>query len=324
MIKINPISDLLDRKFPDQEYVIDRLIPAGGITILSGQASSYKTWILLEAALKVAAGEPLFGRFATSQAGVLILDEESGERQLHKRLKLLGADKELPVYYQSYEGFTLNDDNVDYIKEVCANNNIRLLIIDSLSRIHTGDENQSSTTSEIFKYLRSFSAAGIAVLIIHHHRKTTQNSRGNISQELRGNSDILASADIHIAVTRNENQITVTQTKQRLDPEIKPFVLNIPIDEEATSFTFELVGDVPALKDKNALEIKECIKTYLSLGTEATQSELLTAIKMADIRVNEHKLRTILLEMVKDGELDCRNGKSNTKIYSLRRDVDDV
>ena len=97
-IKIKPIDELMGQYYPEQEYIVDRLIPDASITILSGTSRSFKTYTLLEIAISVAKGEPLFGQFETLHGGVLVIDEENGERLLQKRLYQLGATVDLPIY----------------------------------------------------------------------------------------------------------------------------------------------------------------------------------------------------------------------------------
>ena len=81
-INIKQLDELMSQDYPDQEYIVDRLVPASSITILSGQSRSFKTYTLLDMALCVASGRPLFGQFATQETGILIIDEENGERLL--------------------------------------------------------------------------------------------------------------------------------------------------------------------------------------------------------------------------------------------------
>ena len=70
-LKLYPetIKQLYKKEFPPIRWIVDDLIPAGGVTIMSGYASSFKTWLFMEMAVKVAKGEPVFGKFNTMQSG---------------------------------------------------------------------------------------------------------------------------------------------------------------------------------------------------------------------------------------------------------------
>jgi hypothetical protein len=74
---------------PPLEFLIgeDRngLITKGSVNLLVGEGGSKKTWAALWMAVCVATGKNFLG-FPTRQTSVLIVDEESGERRLKRRL----------------------------------------------------------------------------------------------------------------------------------------------------------------------------------------------------------------------------------------------
>ena len=86
MFNIKEIGHLMAKDFPEQMYLVDRLVPDAGFTIFSGAPRSYKTFVLLELARCVASGQPFLGHFNTQQANVLLIDEENGERLLQQRI----------------------------------------------------------------------------------------------------------------------------------------------------------------------------------------------------------------------------------------------
>ena len=94
----------------------------------------------------------------------------------------------------------------------------RLVIMDSLIRMHRGDENDAGEMAKFFasltKLRQEFSCA---FLITHHLRKRTQATRlNNISRDrLRGSSDISAYADTVIGIDRVEDRLVLGQLKNR-------------------------------------------------------------------------------------------------------------
>ena len=163
MDPIVTLDELMKKSFPEQAWVVDGLIPTSAVTILSGPPASYKTWVLLQTAISVAKGEPLFGQFATDKTGVLIIDEENGERLIQQRMFQLGATADLPSWFTPNKGFIVNDENMSDILLSCKAYDIKLLIIDSLVRIHGSDENSAGDMAEVFKHLRRFVERDIAV-----------------------------------------------------------------------------------------------------------------------------------------------------------------
>jgi archaellum biogenesis ATPase FlaH len=313
MNQIVSLEDLMGKKFPEQTWLVDRILPAAALTIVSAPANSYKTYICLDMALAIASNKPLFGQFQTQQANVLFVDEESGGRLLQQRVFQLGADKALPVYFHTYQDFTVNDKGVQRLLKDCDEHDIKLVIFDSLTRIHTKDENSAGEMASVFKHLKTLVAKEIAVIVIHHNRKPgiRRSSAGN---EMRGSSDILAAVDCHIALSRNSNQVTFHQTKQRYAPEIKPF--DLLVNSSEFSFAFEYQGEADT-KSKSDEALKKEVFNQLNDYGELCQKDLLILLDEADVPCNEHKLRALVKEMLTAGELVKVKGEGNTQNYRL-------
>jgi len=308
------LEDLMNRNFPQEEWLVDRILPEEAITILSGPPASYKTWVLLDIAIAVSSHKPLFGKFKTSQAGVLIIDEENNPRILQKRLFMLQATADLPIYFSNSPGFKLNDENVDLAILNCQAYGIKLVIIDSLVRIHASDENSAGDMAAVFDHLKRFTVKGITVLVTHHNRKPGAN-RSYTGSEMRGSSDILAAVDSHLALSRKDRQLVFHQTKQRGEEELEPFQIVANIDKY--SFAFEYQGKLEVREDK-VQAIQNAIVMLLTDNGKLMQKELLALLEDTGVKTNEHKLRTVLGAMVAEGVLQETAGSGKTKLYSLR------
>lgn len=315
MFDIKEIGQLMAKEFPEQEYIVDRLIPASSITILSGQSRSFKTYTLLEVALAAAKGEPLFGQFSTQKTGILIIDEENGERLLQKRLKQLHAVENLPIYVSSFGGFQLDDTHIDSVLEFCSANNIGLVIIDALIRVHGADENSARDMSKVFQKLRTFTKHDVAILVTQHHRKMGQKDMG-AGNELRGSGDILAAVDSHVAVARKEKfYLTFSQEKQRYDVELDPFQVKVNVDEN--NFTFEYLGVFRRPPEKSAI-LFPAVTELLTEHGKLRISDLLEKLAEQGIATNEHELRKLLARWVAEGALPQPvKGQGNSKYYQL-------
>lgn len=303
------MEELMNKRFPEQQWVVDSLIPASAITILSGPPANFKTWVLLHVAICVSQGAPVFGEFPSSKNSVMIIDEENGDRLLQQRLHKLNASSTLPIHFHYHGGFTLNDETVDKVMAYCREEDIKLLIIDSLVRIHSGDENKAGDMAEVFKYLRRFCNNGIAILLTHHNRKPgVAQSGGN---EMRGSSDILASIDSHIGLTRKESTLHFHQTKQRYTEELKPFKVCV-VDNE--TLTLHYGGNA---KDDDDYKLKEMVLKLLADNAGVNQLQLSQILDNENAHVNEHKLRKILKELVSQDVIVEERGVGKTLHYSL-------
>ena len=97
--KFVSLSELMAKELPPIRWLIDGLVPEEGMVVLAGMSGSYKTWLVMSMAIAVAAGQDFLDIFSTQQTGVLIIDEESGERLYSERFKLLTDREDLPIYY---------------------------------------------------------------------------------------------------------------------------------------------------------------------------------------------------------------------------------
>ena len=301
--------------YPKQEYIVDRLIPDASITILSGQSRSFKTYTLLEIALSVAKGQPLFEKFETHQTGVLIIDEENGERLLQQRFRQLGADTtDLPIYTSSFGGFHLDDKHVGEVIDFCETNDVKFVILDSLIRIHGSDENSARDMSKVFGKLREFTKAGIAVLVTQHNRKAGAGY-GNSADAMRGSGDILAAVDSHIGVVRKEETLlSFKQEKQRYDVELGLFKVRVHATKD--SFRFQYLGIFSNPPEKS-LVLLPTVNSLLKEHGQLNKTELLEKLSQRnDVAINEHSLKDLLQIWVNDGSLPQPiKGRGTSKYY---------
>lgn len=148
------IDELLEKDFPLQRWVVDRLVPLNGLTIISALPSSYKSWFSLMLAIKVAGGKMLFDTFATEKMGVLIVDEENHESIIADRATMLLELDGLNIRIVSRKGFILNDRNVTDLITEAKSYDVGLIIFDSLVRIHNQDENKATDMNQVFMQLQ--------------------------------------------------------------------------------------------------------------------------------------------------------------------------
>lgn len=321
MEPIKKLDALMAIQFPEQEYLIDRLIPESSITILSGTSGSYKTYTLLQMAISVASNTQLFEQFNTRQTGVLIVDEENGERLMQKRLLQLNADSDLPIYFTPKTGFKLEEEMINSLISQCKSHNIGLVIIDSLVRVHNADENSSREMAKVYEKVRRFTQEGIAVLITHHNRKQGAFS-GNAGAEMRGTSENLAAVDCHIGVVaRKETYLRFEQTKQRYAKNLGKFEVKIISNDN--DFKFEYLGGIENTPDKSDLLLTSTI-SLLKVNEELSQKDILAKLEEAGVKTNEHTLRNLLALWIKEGVLlPPSAGLGKTKIYRLAGEVSD-
>lgn len=306
-------NELLAHEYEEAEWLIEGLIPSG-LTVMSAQPASYKTWLLLDITISIASGTPLFGHFEASQCGVLVIDEENSGRLLQQRLRMLTQEEDLPIHFMIEQGFKLEDATVTKIIKVCKEKNLKLVTFDSLVRIHSSNENDAVQMSEVFAKIRRLNKAGVSVLVTHHNRKSGRTD--SPSQDMRGSSDILAAVDCHISVKRDRDsdRLVITQTKVRSTQELPPIEIKVNTGD---NLTFEYTGELePQISVKTRLKL--AINTILANRTELNQKDLGIALETNMKTVNAKTLRLVLRQMVLAEDLLEKSGKGREILYSLK------
>jgi len=307
------MKDLLNEQFPPEVWIVDQLIPDESVTILSGSPGSFKTWLYMELAVKVATGRTAFGHFKTKHTGVLVIDEESGKRRLQKRFKQLGATDDSPIHFTSRIGYKINQLYVEAIARKARELGTGLIVFDSFTRFNGADENASGDMAQLMDYYRQLADAGFAVLILHHNRKGVGGQ--NPAMEMRGSSDILASADCHIAVSRigQSEFVKLTQTKNRDLWEPVPFELRF--HENASEF--EYVGAGKSSAEWHREQLDE-VSAAVSDSPGLSKNQIQNLVKAQGFKNGKKKIGDLLDELVSKGEIDLQQGDRNGyKYYPL-------
>lgn len=309
-LRFYKMANLMAQQFPEAQWVVDRLIPEG-ITVMSAAPMSFKTWLLLSIASSVAAGSKLFGQFDAQQSGVLMIDEEDSARMIQQRLKMLGAESSIPIYFMIGQGFKLDDTQIAKVIRLCKENDIRLLTIDSLVRVHNAKENDAVEMAEVFSKLRRFTSNGINVLITHHNRKGKSESPG---EDMRGSSDIFAAVDCNLAVTRDGRDIVVKQVKLRVAEEIG----TVGIEVQATDDTMELKFlEIAGPTRSKRVEVMSVIEEMLGEQAEMNQKQILETLADNEYKINAKTLRGALQKMSARKTIVTTPGKGKEIIYRL-------
>lgn len=192
-------------------WLVEGLVALGDVTLLSGASGLGKSWVTMGLAQVVADGAEVFLGRAVKQGGrVLYVDEENPEDVVKMRLKQLGLVHKGNVRYIWNNGVRL-DRNPDVLLEEALDFQPTLIVLDSLTRIHSGEENSVGDMAPLLNdAIRPLAReTGAAVLLIHHHDKGDNGPRGS--------GDILASVDAALSThpTYQESMFTLALKKSR-------------------------------------------------------------------------------------------------------------
>lgn len=296
------------------EWIIQDLLPKGSISILSARPGSFKTWLTLYFAICITQGNKVFDMFPVKKANVLIINEEDSKVLIKERLLSLGVSKDTEISFSIMTGFKAdNDKSIDTLIKEIKRLKIGVVIIDSLVRIHSGDENSAKDMSNLFSKISQLKKLGITVLINHHHRKS-QSGQDNDSQSMRGSVDILAALDCHMMINRVGDYLKITQTKNRYIPEISPFKISFLKENDKMQFIFKEYSVnkniVTDKQEKNKTDVLSFIK---SQPEPVTQDIIFQEFQGL---IGKNGLLSILSNLESEQKIKITTKNKNRKLYT--------
>jgi hypothetical protein len=204
-------NELLSKDYQANWLVTD-FIEHGNWGLVFGASASCKSFLIQELAFCVAAGIP-FHEKEVSRGAVLYVAGE-GFSGLSRRFKALQKHHGVAA-----EQIHFSCQPADFIKSGSAKavaekaneiGNVKLMIIDTLHRNMTGNEN---TAEDVATFLLNIDIhlkiSGMAVIVIHH-------SGNDNDKRARGSSSLLAAMDVAYRVEKSDTGIvTVTNAKMK-------------------------------------------------------------------------------------------------------------
>lgn len=258
------------------QWLIDGIIERGSLNLLFGEPAAGKSLFAIDWAFCLAHGIRWRGH-PTEQCNVVVIMGE-GFAGSARRVKALEVEYQMPAPSQlfiSQRPANLIDEVnaqwvADSIAALCPDPG--LIIVDTLHRNMSGDENSSSDIAQFVANLDNhLKPLGAAVLIVHH-------SGHSSNQRSRGSSSIRAAMDAEFSATKDGFNVVLSCTKAKDFEAFKPqqFTLK-PVElpwldddgEPLKSVVLEHAGDAQPTTIKRRLSARdEAILTALSEASE--------------------------------------------------------
>lgn len=212
------IGDMLDTPPPEREWVIDSLVPQETAVALAAGGGTGKSFLTLQMAFAIATGTPFLGFPISKPGSVLILNAEDDRKEIHRRvfaianrarkdgeidkhdeenvknrlrvLSLVGKDNRLTaVNGKGVERTKFKDK----LKRMVGDRDLRLIVIDPISRFRGGEENSNDHMTYFVEAAEAVrTELGTTVMLIHHFSKNgLRNGTSMSAADLRGGSALL-------------------------------------------------------------------------------------------------------------------------------------
>jgi RecA-family ATPase len=295
----------------EETWIASHLVPKGRMVALVGPAKSGKSLLALHCAAAIASGRPFLGK-PTIQSTVLYIDQENIPLSDTKpRLEEMGyqwEELEEHLIYSSYGDFA--DFNTakgaKQLMQVIREHDVQVVIIDTISRVVTGKENDNDTWNELHKHLeRHLKNEGISLLRLDHTGKDTEKGP-------RGGSAKLGDVDMTLILTPivdnkqrlvvENSRMQVSWKKAELNVIEKP-VLKYTLHEIHKETSEDRLQRLITLLDDNGIEsnltVKETRKELQALG-EGAATDVVGAVTKQRKSNHAKQSRTTSPRQVRD------------------------
>lgn len=285
--KLSTISavELQSKNIPPLQFLVENFLPTG-LTILCSPPKYYKSWMVLDLAIRVANGEP-FLLHKTNQSGCLYLALEDGARRLQDRMgRLLGNADAPSNFYFATESSNLETNLLEELEDFLkAHPGVGLIIIDTFQCIRGNvrpKENPYAADYREMASLKQFADRHhVAMLLVHHLRKMKDD--GDPFNMISGTNGIMGAADTIFVISkqkRNDDNATLSIVGR--DVEGGDTVLTF--DKDICRWTVVGTADaIVAERNRRSYETNPIVRTIKALlaqtptGWQGTMSDLLAA-----------------------------------------------
>jgi len=180
----------------DIEWLWDRWLPRGFVTLLAAQSEIGKSCLALSVAGSFTDGRKLpDGKRPTQLGKVVWVDTEASQVLNYSRARKWGIDMTkfvVPIVGSGTEDISLTTDHgwASFV-EACAIGDVELVVVDSLGGA-VSKENDETMKDFVHKLAGLARDLGKPILLIHHPRKLAQGEVDEMSLDrVRGNSGIV-------------------------------------------------------------------------------------------------------------------------------------
>ena len=221
------LAAFLERAFPEDDVLLDRLIVAKSVGMIAGQRGGGKTWLVILICYAVAGGKNLSPWGHGKKRRVVYLDGEMRAASLQNRLELIHefngdpesrecVEENLLIISRDYMGSTIGSIDTEE-GQACIDAllppDVAMIVIDNLSAWTSGGREDSQSWATIKNWLIKKRVKGIAVLLVHHAGKNGQQRGTSAHEDLLDFSILLS--PLPSDPDKKDTRFSVEHTKLR-------------------------------------------------------------------------------------------------------------
>lgn len=302
-------------KSTSQGWVMEGGIPAGGLVYLTAPPAFGKTWVVLDLIRACLVAGKWLGCYQVEQTPVMYLDEEMGVSRVLPRIQKLGIPRNADLLYTNRHGVKLdNKTHRDQIVGAIRKYGIKIVVVDSLTRVHGLDEGSNRDMAKLYSHMREIMDEGATLVICHHDRKGGQGDSSVGHDRARGAGEIMAAADMVYSLEKDSGYHRIVCTKSRLIAEEDAIRVNFVIEDndDRTRVTLRPANH-QEISSRTLDACEEAIVNFLRSYGSANTSDI-----KANVRHGDGKVMAALTNLIKFGEVESQIGERGSKVYYLK------
>jgi putative DNA primase/helicase len=186
-------TKFLDVQIPAKEIIIEDWLKEGEVGFVYAYRGTGKTWLILSLCIAIAEGTALGPWNVPVAYPVLYLDGEMAHDDNSKRIIALCGKIPGKLHILNHEVLfcqgalvmnLANRTDQEIVLELCLARKIKVLVVDNLSCLFTGvDENDASEWEKVKPWLLELRRHGISPIVVHHTGYDQTRMRGTSSRE---------------------------------------------------------------------------------------------------------------------------------------------
>ena len=212
----------LNKELKPEVPIVPGMFFSNTLNIIGGYAKVGKSTLMRQLAVDVSQGKPFLGR-DTVQSPVMYLALEESRNRVYAHFKTLGLKDGDPLYLMTDRLKHSYQDVHNALRYQVAKNNIKLLIVDTFSRMPTitGNTLQVSDYGEMSKMLDDLLPIAheldVCVMLIYHQSQWGKSaSKGNTIASLLGSTAIPATADQVYTIMKASDGLEDSEDERRV------------------------------------------------------------------------------------------------------------
>jgi hypothetical protein len=184
-------------------YVAGGVLDAQGKLIIAGVPKAGKSRLAMNLAFALATGRSFLGFPTMGRPRTLFIQFEVSEARLRERAISIAkawkipADSDLPVDFTTLPGLRLDEKaGVSELRKHIQVMQSEVVFLDPMSKIHLSDEREGMDMIAVLNILDDLiTELNIGIVLVHHLKKPTADTKGEVWARLRGSSAIPAWTD---------------------------------------------------------------------------------------------------------------------------------